>query len=111
MTPEEFWSILNNTLEPQSIFFRLYYDDSTGRPLFYSMEDVPGTYITIDRETYARSSMRVQVRNGKLVPVALPGPSKLVPGSGTACHPKDVALVIPDTYAHISWSLKTHETD
>lgn len=111
MTPEEFFNILNAAPEPQLIFYRLYYDSATGRPLFYSMEDLPGTYITIDAETYARSSMRIRVRDGKIIPVLLPGPNKLVPGTGTTCHPNDVTLVVPHTHAHISWSLKKHDTD
>ena len=62
MTPEEFWKILHDISEPQPVFFRLYYDARNGRPLSYSMEDLPGTYITIDADTYRRSSFAVRVR-------------------------------------------------
>lgn len=111
MTPEEFWHILHSVPEPVPVFFRLYYDESTGRPLFYSMEDQPGTYITIDRETYARSSMRVRVKNGELIPVSLPLVPKLVPGQGTPCHVQDVALVVAADQPHTKWNLRSYETD
>lgn len=79
--------------EPVPVFYRLYHD-AHGRPLFYSMEDVPGTYIEIDQAAYARSSMWVRVIDGKLVDVSWHVPQKLRPGeSGTLCHGHDVSIV------------------
>ena len=108
MTEQEFWSILFDVPKTDPVFFRLYYD-STGMPLFYSMEDVPGTYIEIDAAAYARSSMRVHVRDGKIVQISCRPPAKLTPGSiGTPCHIQDVA-VISNSDNSIKWSKKTHE--
>lgn len=79
--------------EPEPVFYRLYHDDR-GQPLFYSMEDVPGTYIEIDQPTYARSSMWVRVVDGRLVDVQWRTASKLVPAdTGQLCHARDVCIV------------------
>jgi|694.fasta_scaffold27117_5 hypothetical protein len=111
MTPEEFWKILHDISEPQPVFFRLYYDARNGRPLSYSMEDLPGTYITIDADTYRRSSFAVRVRDGKIVPVTLPSVPKIVHGTGTACHPKDVTIVVHADQPNQQWRLRSDQTD
>ena len=55
ITPDEFFGALESMPQPQSVFYRLYYEGE--RPLFYSMEDLPGTYIEVTPEQYARSQM------------------------------------------------------
>jgi hypothetical protein len=111
MTPEDFWSVLHNMPEPKPVFYRLYHDDQ-GRPLFYSMEDEPGTYIEIDQETFARGSMNVRVRNGKLVQVTWSTTAKLVPGnSGSPCHPDNVAVIVAEDQPHTRWSKQTYESN
>jgi hypothetical protein len=108
MTEQEFWDILFDVPEPKPVFFRLYYD-SQGRPLFYSMEDLPGTYIEIDADVYARSSMQVRVRDGKIVQISCKPAEKITPSAkGVACHTQDVA-VVTDTDNSIKWSKKTYE--
>ena len=109
LTEQEFWSILAAMPAPQPVFFRLYHDDR-GNPLFYSMEDVPGTYIEIDAETFALSSMKVRVRNGQLVEVTWMSSEKLQPTeTGTPCHPKDITVVVSENNPHIKWSKQTYE--
>jgi hypothetical protein len=111
MTPEQFWSILHSMLEPQPVFYRLYYDDR-GLPLFYSMADEPGTYIEIDQATFARSASNVRVRDGKLVEVTWSTTSKLVPGnSGSPCHPDNVAVIVARDQPHTRWSKQTYESN
>jgi len=108
MNLEELVDILTNTPKPQPVFYRLYHDDH-GNALFYSMQDVPGKYIEIDRDTYAKNSMRVRVVNGELQEVAWRTVTKLVPStSGTACHKTNVAVVV-DTDTNIKWSMKCTE--
>ena len=111
MTPEEFWSILHNMPEPKPVFYRLYYD-ADGVPLFYSMEDRPGTYIEIDQETFARGATNVRVRDGKLIEITWATTTKLVPGnSGSPCHPDNVAVIVAEDQPHIRWSKRTYETN
>jgi hypothetical protein len=94
--------------EPKPVFYRLYHD-ADGRPLFYTMEDEPGTYIEIDQAAYTRSNMRVRVRDGKLTEVAWRTTQKLTPGeTGTPCDPRNVAIVTQTTPC-TKWSKRTYE--
>lgn len=46
----------------KEIEYRLYYDPSTGKPLFMSPNDEPGSYVVITKEQYDKpqfASMRV----------------------------------------------------
>lgn len=105
MTPEEFWHILHSVPEPRPIFYRLYHDD-LGRPLFYSMEDLPGNYIELDRETYARGSSRVRVKDGKLIEISAPIQQKLCPAEdGISCHVNDITIVT-DQEPRLFWKLR-----
>ena len=94
--------------EPQPVFYRLYYD-STGVPLFYSMEDQPGNYLELTQEQYAQTKSNIRVRNGELVELTWTTSNKLVPGeTGTPCDPRDVAVVtLHEPATH--WSKRTYE--
>jgi hypothetical protein len=110
MTPEEFWNVLHSVPEPKPVFYRLYYD-ATGVPLFYTMEDLPGTYIEIDQDTYARSSMRVRVRDDQLVELTWKTTQKITPnGEGTPCDPSDVAMVTNSQH-NTKWSKRVYESN
>jgi len=109
MNAEEFWAILHAMPEPQSVSWRLYHDES-GEPITYSMEDLPGTYIDVDAETYARAPMNVRVQAGQLIELKS-AVRRLTPtDTGTACHPDNVAIVVPATEPYQRWSMKTHES-
>lgn len=109
MNAEEFWAILHAMPEPLPVFWRLYYN-AEGEPITYSMEHLPGTYIDVDPETYARSPQNVRVRNGQLIELK-PSVRKLVPtDTGTPCHPDNVAIVVDKTEPHQHWSMRTHES-
>jgi len=106
VTPEEFWNILHAMPEPQPVFWRLYYNDA-GLPVCYSMEDLPGNYIDIDAETFARAPDNVRVVDNQLKYITVRTSNKLVPGStGTQCHPQSVAVVVKEN--GIPWSKQTY---
>ena len=108
MNAEEFWTILHAMPEPLPVFFRLYHNDQ-GEPIIYSMEHMPGTYIDVDAETYARAPFNVRVQAGRLIELKS-AVRKLAPAdSGTACHPNNVAIVVAETEPHQHWIMKTHE--
>ena len=110
MTPDEFWKILHDVPDVATTVRRLYYNES-GEPLFYSMEDLPGNYIDIDQETFARASSQVRVRNGQIVSTATHRVTrKLAPSDiGTACDSRDVCVVVDQNLPHIKWTIKTYE--
>lgn len=110
MNWDEFVKIYQSAPEPQPVFYRLYYD-AQGVPLFYSMEDVPGTYIEIDQATFARGATNIRIRDGKIVELTWHTTSRLEPtdGIGTPCHPQDVSVVVSTNQPHQCWSKQTYE--
>ena len=110
MTPEEFWAILYDVPAEIQPLRRLYYNDS-GEPLFYATEDLPGNYIDVDPEIFARANSKVRVCNGQIVSTATHRVTrKLVPAEhGVACDSRDVCVVVDPEQAHINWNIKTYE--
>lgn len=107
ITLQEIQEALTGMPESKPLIYRLYHD-SQGKLLFYSMEDLPGLYIDIDQETFARNASNVRVRDGKLQTITWQTTAKLLPGStGTQCHVKDVAVVVTQNGQH--WNKKTYE--
>lgn len=93
--------------------FRLYYNQS-GDVLYYSMEDLPGTFLVIDRLTFDQQRFDIKVKDGKIAKLNHPASWKLAPGNtGTACHPDDIAIVVGDNAENKQqWDIKTtYESD
>ena len=110
LTDQEFWAALSNMPEPKPVSWRLYYDQQ-GAPICYSMENLPGNYIEVDPETYARSPMNIRVVNGGIRYIISVQQQKLVPGTtGTACDPRDITVVVDPTKPHQAWSRTINET-
>lgn len=99
--------------EPRPISYRLYYNDD-GSPKCYTMDNLPGKYIEVDRETYVNHTWNVRVEDGKLriVPITKTV-NKLRPSieDGIACHPGDVCVVIDANQDHIKWNMTTYEVN
>lgn len=101
----EFWQSFHWP-EIQPVVYRLYHDDE-GRPIIYTMEDLPGTYIEVDQATYIHGSFGVKVVDGKLViiePAVVT--TKLQPSQdqGTPCDPRDVCVVVDHSVKHQKWT-------
>jgi hypothetical protein len=110
-TTENFWKAwAEPCLEPPTIFYRLYYDQE-GNPVCYTMEDLPGNYIEIDRETYVLGPLNVRVINGQLKQLKQSVMiDKLQPSdSGTSCDPRDVCVVVSPQQPCIFWNSKHNE--
>lgn len=94
--------------DPEPVLFRLYHDDQ-GRPLCYSQQQLPETYIDITPEQWQRADFRVRVVDGKIEPLPPPPLPRLMPSdSGTPCHPQDVTVIVPDGPAQ-KWRLCSRE--
>lgn len=106
---EDFWKVFLEPAPPlPTIFYRLYYRDD-GSPVCYSMEDLPGNFIEVDKDTYQTASYNVRVVDKKLVHLPTQGViTKLRPNaeSGTPCDPQDVCVVVSKDRPHIKWSLQ-----
>jgi len=109
-----FWEALDQVDQNQKLIeleYRLYYDDQSGTPLFYTTQDEPGVYIVIDKKTYNESRYDICIKNNKIVYIRHESIGKLVPGdSGFPTHPKDVTIV-SNTTKSIYWKNKTYELD
>jgi hypothetical protein len=106
----EFWQNFQWP-EIQPVTYRLYHDDQ-GRPIIYTMEDLPGTYIEVDQVTYTHASFDVKVIDNKLV-IIQPAitAKKLQPSQdqGTPCDPRDVCVVVDHSEKHQKWKITTNE--
>lgn len=107
---EELWSLVSTSESPQ-VSYRLYHDEQ-GYLLFYSMEHLPGTYIEITAEQFARADSHVKVVNGQVVRLNRSLVKKLVPGiDGINCSAYSVAVPVADTDPGQKWCIKNYETD
>lgn len=107
MTEQEFWDILAAAPHPSPIYYRLYYNED-GSPRCYTMEDLPGSYIEIDLETYHCQDNWVRVVDGKIVKInhTLSVQKLVQSNQGTACHPQNIAVIDPTS--NTLWSKQTY---
>ena len=90
--------------------YRLYYDKTTGDPLFYSMEEHDKDYIVVDQQTFVQSKQDVYIKDGKLHKQVHSVVYKLVPTSkGTPCYANDVSIVDSTSSSFWEKKVKTEE--
>lgn len=110
-TTENFWKAFATQVKQteQKIEYRLYYDEN-GNPLYFSMEDLPGNYIVIDRETYVKSPTNIKVIDKKLIQKQTTDIHKLIPSkNGIACAISNICIVVSENEPHIKWEEKYYE--
>jgi hypothetical protein len=112
-TTENFLQVMSKFAwpDPKPLIYRLYYNDN-GMPECYTMEDLPGKYIEVDKETYVLALWNVQVVEGRLH-IIQPAVQvkKLRPktATGTSCHTLDVCVVVAPDQPHTTWNTTINE--
>lgn len=97
--------------EPQPVVYRLYHDEQ-GRPLFYSMEDLPGAYIAVDQSTYINGLRNVRVVDGKLTILEHSITAtrlQIAAEGGTPCDSRDICVIVESNRPHTKWKLPTDD--
>ena len=111
MTDEElallFDQIMSNN-KPVDFEYRLYYNKETEEPLFYTMEQPIGDYITVTQKQHSEGRYDLIVRNGNIINlIDAVSWTKLVPSElGTSCREDNVMIV--DSSSNAKWTTKTH---
>lgn len=108
---ENFWKALELVEEQPEVAveYRLYYNED-GTVKAYSMENLPGNYIVVDRLTFDQCRNDLLVKDGQIKRITNSASWKLVPGDQEkyACHPKDVSIVVKSDYPDPKyWRVKT----
>lgn len=108
ITTENFWKVWNSFEWPEPFVpvYRCYYQED-GSIDFYTMEDLPGRWIEVDRETYmAWPTGNARVVDGKLKIFDLKKiVKKMMPmqNQGTNCDPRDVCVIVDQSQDHVKW--------
>jgi hypothetical protein len=84
------------------IQYRLYYNKDTGEPLFFSMEKLPGEYITVTKKEYDEAAINyIKVENKQLISKDLNNMVKnrlAHSDKGTKTILNDIQFVVDDSY-------------
>jgi hypothetical protein len=93
--------------------FRLYYDEESGKVLFYTCEKPEGKFIIVDQVTFACARMDMKVVDGRLTsgsPSAVI--TKLMPDSekGIECALEDISIIGYGSFNDTQkWKLNVYE--
>ena len=100
--------------ETKEISYRLYYNQD-GSVKCYSMEELDGDYIVIDKDTYNQFRTDIVVKNNKIIRLTNNASWKLCPSTieTYGCYPSNVSIVVENDYPQPQyWSVKTtHDAD
>lgn len=98
--------------DPPKQIFRLYYNDD-GTPKCYTMDDLPGKYIEVDKETYISRLWNVRVIDNKLkifTPAVVVSTLHPDPLAGQCCHKQDICVIVSENTEHTKWKITANET-
>jgi hypothetical protein len=99
------------TIEPPE--FRLYYEEETGKVLYYTCEKPEGKFIVIDQVTFACARQDLRVLDGKLTKgIQSVVISKLMPDqtTGIDCLIEDISIVTDQEEDFTQkWKLNVYE--
>lgn len=92
--------------------FRLYYDEETGKVLFYTCDKPEGKFIVVDQVTFACARQDLKVIDGRLSkanPSAII--SKLMPDDekGIECLIEDISIISNGDDESQKWKLNVYE--
>jgi hypothetical protein len=88
---------------------RLYYD-SSGLPLFYTMDTVPGdNYIEVTVEQLAQGRYDIRVINGKIVLPNSNKHNKLIPTDEDSTSTTTTNAMVVDPAGTIKWKVRNYE--
>jgi hypothetical protein len=106
---EEFLKAWNQIDWSQPVIeYKIYYDTVSGAVLDYTTDDLPGTYIIVDKDTFHRHRFDIRIQDGKIAAIKHKV-GKLRPDvNGTACHPADITI-IADKEPIIFWKNHTYD--
>lgn len=114
---DSFWEAVasHNWAQPEvRLEYRLYYDEQ-GQVLTYSMEDIPGNYIIVDRHTYEQARFDILIKDGKIAKLNQSSSWKLVPATtgNYACHKDNINIIVDNNDPNRAyWTVgTTHEAD
>lgn len=86
--------------------FRLYYEEDTGKILFYTCEKPEGKFIVVDSLTFALARYDIKVVDGRIESLNLYSTIKklVVSDSGIRCLKEDLSIVVTeDTDAEVQY--------
>ena len=92
------------------IEYKIYYDPASGTVLDYTTDDLPGTYIIVDKDTFHCHRFDIRIQDKKITAMKHKV-GKLRPGiDGTPCHPKDITIITDKTPATY-WKNHTYDNN
>ena len=114
-TTQNFWRAWNSFQwpDPKPVSYRCYYRDD-GTVDFYTMDDLPGSYVEVSKEIYIASPYNARVEKGvfRLIP-RRHSVERLVPdqSAGIRCDRRDVCVIVSDSHEGTYWDIQKNEID
>jgi len=92
------------------IEYKIYYNPASGTVLDYTTDNLPGTYIIVDKDTFYCHRFDIRIQDKKIIAMKHKV-GKLRPNiDGTPCHPKDITI-ITDKMPALHWKNHTYDNN